>query len=94
MPFVSDQVLVAPDPRGHGQAGKAAPSYSLDDVVEDVIALLDALGIERTHFVGSSSEGCGAVICVHAPGVRGISHSSESSPSLHVRPALLAKWTC
>lgn len=54
---LSSQVLVAPDLRGHGQADKPETGYSLNDVVEDVVALLDALGIERAHVLGSSSGG-------------------------------------
>lgn len=54
---LSSQVLVAPDLRGHGQADKPEAGYSLNAVVEDVVALLDALGIERAHVLGSSSGG-------------------------------------
>lgn len=51
------QVLVAPDLRGHGGADKPETGYSLEDVVEDVVALLEALGITRAHILGSSSGG-------------------------------------
>ncbi|WP_434122501.1 alpha/beta fold hydrolase [Paenarthrobacter nitroguajacolicus] len=50
-------VLVAPDLRGQGGADKPETGYSLDDVVEDVVALLEALGITRAHVLGSSSGG-------------------------------------
>lgn len=45
------------DARGHG--GTSAPDgpYSLDILVTDVIGLLDALAIERTHFIGLSMGG-------------------------------------
>jgi 3-oxoadipate enol-lactonase len=45
------------DTRGHG--GTEAPDgpYSLDELTEDVRALLQALGIARTHFVGLSMGG-------------------------------------
>ncbi|MET3370111.1 UNVERIFIED_CONTAM: pimeloyl-ACP methyl ester carboxylesterase [Jeotgalibacillus campisalis] len=50
-------VLVAPDLRGHGGADKLETGYSLEDVVEDVVALLGALGITRAHILGASSGG-------------------------------------
>ena len=45
------------DARGHG--GTAAPpgSYSQDELAADVVALLDALKIERVHFCGISIGG-------------------------------------
>jgi len=45
------------DIRGHG--GTEAPSgpCSLDDLVEDAVALLDRLGIDKAHFVGLSLGG-------------------------------------
>ncbi|XAS71271.1 alpha/beta fold hydrolase [Micrococcaceae bacterium Sec5.1] len=49
--------LVAPDLRGHGEADKPEDGYSLTAVVEDVVAAFDALGIARTHVLGSSSGG-------------------------------------
>ena len=49
--------LVAPDLRGHGGADKPEDGYSLKAVVEDVVAVLDALGVARAHVLGSSSGG-------------------------------------
>ncbi|MGO4247982.1 alpha/beta fold hydrolase [Paenarthrobacter sp. RAF54_2] len=49
--------LVAPDLRGHGGADKPEDGYSLTAVVEDVLAMFDALGIARAHVLGSSSGG-------------------------------------
>lgn len=45
------------DTRGHG--GSSAPDgpYSFDQLVADVLGLLDAIGIERTHFIGLSMGG-------------------------------------
>ncbi len=49
------------DTRGHGQTSlpTAAPEgpYRFDQLVGDVVGLLDALNIERTHFVGLSMGG-------------------------------------
>lgn len=45
------------DPRGHGGSDVSSGAYSLDRLGSDVIGLLDALGIERAHFVGVSLGG-------------------------------------
>jgi 3-oxoadipate enol-lactonase len=45
------------DTRGHGGTEAPAGPYALDTLTEDVRALLQALGISRTHFVGLSMGG-------------------------------------
>jgi 3-oxoadipate enol-lactonase len=45
------------DTRGHGGTDAPAGPYSLDELTEDVRALLQALGITRTHFMGLSMGG-------------------------------------
>lgn len=45
------------DTRGHGSSGTPAGPYRLRDLADDVCGLLDALQIERTHFVGISMGG-------------------------------------
>lgn len=45
------------DPRGHGASDAPAGGYSLDRLGRDVVELLDALEIERTHFLGVSLGG-------------------------------------
>jgi pimeloyl-ACP methyl ester carboxylesterase len=45
--------LIAYDARGHG-ASSPAPSYDYADLVRDLEAVLEHLGIERTALVGSS----------------------------------------
>lgn len=37
--------------------GNATPAYTLDDLADDAMALLDALGIEAAHIVGASMGG-------------------------------------
>lgn len=41
--------------RGHGDSGKPDCCYTLDDVVADVVAFLDACGIEEATMVGMSA---------------------------------------
>ncbi len=56
------------DTRGHGASGVPAGAYSLDRLGRDVIALLDALGIEKAHFLGLSLGGfIGQWLGIHAP---------------------------
>jgi 3-oxoadipate enol-lactonase len=45
------------DTRGHGGSGSPAPPYSLKELAQDGVSILDALGIERVHFVGLSMGG-------------------------------------
>lgn len=55
------------DRRGHGKTGTPRPPYSLADLGGDVIALLDALSIHRTHFCGLSIGGLtGQWLGIHA----------------------------
>lgn len=45
------------DTRGHGQSGAPTGAYTLEQLAEDLLGLLQGLGIERTHFVGLSMGG-------------------------------------
>jgi 3-oxoadipate enol-lactonase len=49
--------VVRYDTRGHGGSPVPEGPYDIDDLVDDVVALLDRLGIERAHFVGLSLGG-------------------------------------
>jgi 3-oxoadipate enol-lactonase len=45
------------DTRGHGRSRVPDGPYTLPELVEDVRALLDGLGVQQTHFVGLSLGG-------------------------------------
>ncbi|MEQ0558234.1 alpha/beta fold hydrolase [Amycolatopsis sp. NEAU-NG30] len=45
------------DQRGHGTAADAPPTTRLDDLVDDVFAVLDRLGFDHAHFAGLSLGG-------------------------------------
>ena len=45
------------DTRGHGHSSAPEGAYSFEQLTADLIGLLDALNIERTHFVGLSMGG-------------------------------------
>jgi len=49
--------VIAVDARGHGASPVPPRPYSLEDLADDVVALLDRLGIERADYVGLSMGG-------------------------------------
>lgn len=49
------------DQRGHGGAGSAPGPTSIDDLVDDLMAVLDRLGLERVHVAGVSIGGMVAI---------------------------------
>jgi len=56
------------DTRGHGGSEVPAGAYTFEQMTDDVIGLLDALQIERTHFVGLSMGGMiGQHLALKAP---------------------------
>ena len=54
--------------RGHGQTDAPKGSYTLDQLADDAEALLEALGIARTHWVGLSMGGMiGQTLALRSP---------------------------
>jgi len=49
--------VVTYDMRGHGASPAPAGPYTLDDLVDDLVALLDRLGADRAHVAGLSLGG-------------------------------------
>ena len=45
------------DLRGHSHIDEDGAPFSIEDLADDVVGLLDHLGVARTHFVGSSLGG-------------------------------------
>lgn len=69
-PLKRDHQLILIDARGHGESDKPHdPSqYDLKLRVNDVLAVLDDLGVDKTHFLGYSMGGrIGFGIAMHAP---------------------------
>ena len=57
------------DHRGIGGSTKSRIRYSVQQMADDVVGLMDALGIERAALIGHSTGGCiGAVIAIEHPG--------------------------
>lgn len=53
--------VVTYDARGHGDSPAPAGPYTLDDLVDDLVALLDEVGAERAHVAGLSLGGMTAM---------------------------------
>ncbi|HYH35539.1 MAG TPA: 3-oxoadipate enol-lactonase [Nocardioides sp.] len=53
--------VVTYDTRGHGESPAPAGPYALDDLVDDVVALLDEVGADRAHVAGLSLGGMTAM---------------------------------
>jgi 3-oxoadipate enol-lactonase len=49
--------VICLDMRGHGMSPASKGPYAMDDLVADNITVLDALGIDRVHYVGVSQGG-------------------------------------
>lgn len=52
-----DYRCVRYDTRGHGASKMASPTWDIDDLADDAVAILDNLGIAAAHFVGLSLGG-------------------------------------
>jgi 3-oxoadipate enol-lactonase len=67
-PLLARFRVLAYDTRGHGGTTAPAGAYTLDQLAEDARALLRALGIARTHWVGLSMGGMiGQTLALKAP---------------------------
>jgi 3-oxoadipate enol-lactonase len=53
--------VIAADARGHGDSGWDGEPFAVDDLADDVAALLDGLGLSSAHLVGLSMGGSTAV---------------------------------
>lgn len=61
--------VIAYDHRGTGRSDRALPDkVTVDDFADDILGLMDALGIERAHIVGHAAGGvAGLALAVKAP---------------------------
>ena len=65
--LASDFRVLRYDWRGHGDTDAPPGPYSLQQFVEDAVGLMDALGLERVHWVGISTGGMiGQGLGIHA----------------------------
>jgi len=55
VPYFQDRYrVILVDQRGHGKSDKPLTGYHMDDMAQDVVGLLEQLGIEKAHLIGSS----------------------------------------
>ncbi len=60
--------LVRYDSRGHGSSAVPPGPYSIEQLAEDALAIMDALSIKRAHWLGLSKGGMvGQWLLTHAP---------------------------
>src|SRR5688572_14774917 len=57
LPHLQDVDVITPDLRGFGESAVVDGTYTVDDMADDVIGLLDALKIEKAALVGHSMGG-------------------------------------
>lgn len=59
--FLPGHDVVVPDLRGHGDSDWDGEAFTIDDLADDVAALLEDLGSERSSILGMSMGGCVAM---------------------------------
>jgi len=60
--------IVRYDSRGHGESAAPAGPYSLEQLGKDALAILDALGVRKAHWMGLSKGGAvGQWLLLNAP---------------------------
>ena len=59
---------ISHDHRGCGQSTRTAGAYSVERMADDVVRLMDKLGIERAHYIGHSTGGAiGQILALDHP---------------------------
>src|SRR3712207_8353532 len=97
VPALAERFRVVPyDTRGHGGSPAPAGPYGLDDLVDDVVALLDRLGVEQAHVAGLSLGGMTAMrLAAREPGrVRSLTvlcSSAKADPQGFLDRAIAAR---
>src|SRR5688572_28034252 len=77
--------------RGHGQTDAPKGAYTLDQLADDALGLLKAVGIERTHWVALSMCGMiGQPLALKAPHV--LASLSLCDTSSRFPPEAKATW--
>ena len=60
--------IITPDARGHGESDAPEGAYDLKILMHDVLGLMDALSIDKAHYVGLSMGGMiGQYLGIYAP---------------------------
>lgn len=93
-PFGSNYRCLAPDNRGVGRSDKPVGPYDLEIMAADMVAVLDAEGIESAHIMGVSMGGIlSQIIAVRNPErVRSLVLACTACQHHDWRRELLAEW--
>ncbi len=94
LPYLQGYRVICFDARGQGQTPAATGCYALAQQVNDVLALLDALAIERCALVGLSNGGRVALaLAAHAPErVSAVVAAHAFAAPTAVQRAVMASW--
>jgi pimeloyl-ACP methyl ester carboxylesterase len=66
--LASDHRVVRMDNRGIAQSQSKTPSWTMEDMANDVVAVIDALGVSSVHLIGTSMGGMIAqLVAAHHP---------------------------
>ena len=75
------------DLRGHGSSGSSPPPYTMEQLGDDAAELLDALKLDRVHFIGSSLGGMLAQQLAARHGDRLLSLTLANTAAVQLAPA-------
>lgn len=94
VPFGRRFRCIALDNRGAGRSGKPPAPYSLEQMADDCIAVLDAVGAESAHVMGASMGGViSQILAVQRPErVRSLVLACTACQHHEWRRELLAEW--
>ncbi|MEU6862240.1 alpha/beta hydrolase [Streptomyces sp. NPDC046876] len=95
--LAADHRVICADLRGFGWSEQTRRGYDAENLTADVLALLDALGLDRVHLIGHDWGGQVAFrLCLRAPqrvaGFLGLNAPHPWPPHRAVVPAMLRMW--
>ncbi len=94
LPFGMHYRTIALDNRGAGRSDRPPVPYSLEQMADDAVAVLDAAGIERAHVIGASMGGAiSQLVAVrHPERVRSLVLACTACRNHPWREGVLQRW--